>query len=268
MSDKKEKLVNLDDLESENDYNVHDTIDEVVVDITPKVKLDDIDDHLKEIKKTKNKVKLKPEVRVKFDPSILNGPRFSKYEGNGTEKSVIAFLTNKYTFDKKVIDLKSVMIYICVVLFYFAAEQVETYLVADNQFGEVVVGAARSVILMFLNFYKSTIFLTIIAVFYTFPPRKNTPNLCQIFFDGLTVPAEIFPTVKSSRKRLAWSDIYTIEFKKQKEIPFVQLFGQNKRLLGELRLDVDDLKGFYEKLDTYLPENHVLRILFNNSRKS
>ena len=92
--------------------------------------------------------------------------------------------------------------------------------------------------------------------------------MVQIFYDGLTVPVELFPNGMPRRVRLEWRDIYGIEFKKNKDIPYIVLLNQRKSALGYLRLDVDDLEEFYDKLDTYIPNEHPLRNMLNNLKKN
>ena len=275
MTKKEEKVVDIADLRSDNDYNTHQDDIEIIVDVSPKVKMDDIETHSNSKTKSdkkpileKKKVKLKQEVRRKFDPSILNSPRFAKYDGNGTEKSVVAFLTNKYSFDKKEQNPVSVFVMLFSIALYALCWYIESVTIESGAISEVITGPIFSVLNLFFIPYKKLYIFIFFILLYFFPLKRITPNMVQVFFDGLTVPNEIFPQVMGSRKRVEWKDIYTIELKKKKEIPFVQLYGQNKRLLGEMRLDSDDIKEFYAKLDIYLPENHCLRILFNNSKKS
>ena len=68
--------------------------------------------------------------------------------------------------------------------------------------------------------------------------------------------------------RVLWGDIQSVNFKNRYNIPFMEIMNKRGEVLGEIRLDCDNLKDFYEILDTYCPENNPIRILFNNQRKS
>ena len=92
--------------------------------------------------------------------------------------------------------------------------------------------------------------------------------MVEIFYDGISIPSEVFPIGRSKRQRISWKQMCRLEYKKRYNTPFVRVFDKKDEILGEIRLDVDHLKRFYDILDTYCPEDNPLRNLFNNSKKS
>jgi hypothetical protein len=273
MSKKEEKVVNISDLRPESDIDLKKTSD-TIVDISPKIKMDDIEGHTKPKKehpKSKiidnNNKNLNDEIKRKFDPSIINNPRFAKYEGNGSEKSIVSFMTDKYSFDRREVNYISVIVFIISVIFYFIARSLGGAESPDNIYIAAFAESANYALATFYEPYRKLYVVVVFLLFYFIPLKRYTNLKVQIFYDGLTIPYEIIPTVEHRRKRVEWKYIYSIELGKTKEIPYVRLLGDRKQLLGELRLDVDDPKKMYEIIDTYAPADHPIRILFTNSKK-
>ena len=273
MTKKEEKVVNISDLRPESDIDRKRPTD-TIVDVSPKIELNDIEKHSKPRKENlksttidKNNKNLNDEIKRKFDPSIIKNPRFTKYEGNGSEKSIVAFMTNKYSFDKREVNYSSVIVFVISVLFYFMARSLGGAQSPDNIYIAAFAESANYAIATIYEPYRQLYVVVLFLLFYFIPLKRYTNLKVQIFYDGLNVPYEIIPTVEHRRKRVEWKYIYSIELGKSKEIPFVRLLGDRKQLLGELRLDVDDPKRMYEIIDTYSPADHPIRILFTNSKK-
>jgi hypothetical protein len=273
MKKKETKTVDIADLRSDDNYNKNDLETQTIVDVSAKVEINDISQHPKtktpKIPSFKNKeIDQKAIPRRKFDPSIVKGPRFIKYKGNGSEKSIVSFMTDKHAFDQKEVNYTSVILFAISVLFYLMARYLGSAQSPDNIYIAAFAESANYAIATIYEPYRQLYVFILLILFYTIPIKKFTNLMVEVFYDGLTVPYEIFPTVQHRRKRVEWRYIYSIELATKKEIPFVRLLGDRKQQLGEMRLDVDDPKKLYEIIDTYAPAEHPIRILFNNSKKS
>lgn len=204
----------------------------------------------------------------KIDSSIINGPRFKKYQGNGSSESVLKFMSSKYRFDKRLYNKRNV--FLLVVMFVlgfgyrFVQEDFEFFFNQKEGISTIFLNIISSFYVMYTKIY-----IAVILVFlYFFPLKTGSDSMVEIFYDGISIPCEVFPIGRSKRKRISWKQVYRLEYKKRYNTPFVQVISNKDEVIGEIRLDVDYLKRFYDILDTYCPEDNPLRNLFNNSRKS
>lgn len=269
MDKKKLKILDIHDLESDHSSSSSNPDEEES--IVGKVNLSDLDHKAPSVtvKPKENFKRVQGEIdKRKIDSSILKNDRFKKYEGSGSQASVVKFMTQKYRFDKRVFVEYRVIIFILLVVMS-AAVKINYNDVLDF---EASIGFFRtpvdSILFDVVRIFRQFYLVIIIGFLYLQPLKRNTNNLVEIFYDGLHVPSEIFGLGRSKRKRVLWAEIVKIDYQNRYNTPFVQLFNKKDELLGEIRLDFDQMDFFYEILDRYCPQSHPLRNLFNNSQKS
>jgi hypothetical protein len=270
MTQKDLKVVNLEELEAGQEINnPKDSMEEVV---DAKISLDDLDK--KESKKflsVENKVIKRVESEVvskSIDSSIVKSERFKKYKGNGSKDSVVSFMTNRYQFDKREYIKVRVFLFLLIIGSGYGSKLYQDeYLALKMKIGFFNT-PVFAIFFDFLELFMSNYVFVAILFLFIFPLKRNTHSLVEIFYDGLYVPSEIFPLGRPKRQRIMWAEVAHVRMQNRFNIPFIQLINQKKVVLGEMRLDLDDMEKFYETLDTYCPQNHPLRILFNNSKKN
>lgn len=266
MKKKDLKVVDLDDLQPESlDFNQE---DEVTVEA--KVNIDD----LKKIKSSiglisknpTNQVKIEKKLQ-KIDSSIIKSPRFKNYRGNRSQESVVSFMSEKFRFDRKRYNRLRSAVVIFMLVFGFLHRFWEDPFEKMN-----ILSSLRGI--FFYPISKAydlygRYYLVITAIFiYFFPLNQNTDTQVVISYDNIIVPSQVFALSRPLKTRIKWDAISDIEFQKKYGVPFVQLMNAKKELIGEIRLDFDDMDRFYEVLDTYCPSENPLRILFTNTLNS
>ncbi len=278
MDKKKLKVVDLDDLQPNNPQTKSSNSEEEV--ITPKIDLDQLDaqriinQKQKESRildrkniAAKNHNKQNQTNENKIDISNITDSRLKKYKGSGTAESLANYMSRKYRFDKYRFKplgpiLAAGVFYIGFFLLDGQDETVKTAVDSIDALPHYVrnetVGAAG-------YYFKKYYFALIALILYFLPFRGYTKDMVEIFYDGLTIPSEIFPIGSTVRKRVLWRQIKKTNFKNKKGVDFIQLLGERGELLGEMRIDVAKLESFYRVLDRYLPENNPLRVLFQNT---
>jgi len=283
MKKKKLKVVDLQDLQPHNtksntSQEQSNPVDEYA---SPKVDINQLDAHRvinqknkdqrkeeKALSNTKTNKQSKTSLNTrKVNLSDTQDSRLKKYEGSGSAQSLANYMSNKYKFDKhKLKPLGPILAIVIFISGYFGFENpFEIEMSPDNLLalhGKVAEKTGNGLVSLYKNIYLFLMFI----VLYIFPYKAKTKNMVEIFYDGLTIPSEIFPVGSATRKRISWPQIISIQFKSKRGVNFVQLFDAKKLLLAEMRIDVDNLKAFYVILDRYIPESNPLRALFDNSQ--
>lgn len=267
MKKKDLKVVDVDDLQPE--HSILDDEEEIIVE--PKINLDDLNRSPPSVKVNPKSPSKKVESKLivkKVDPSILKSPRFKNYKGSGSKQSVVDFMSNKLRFDDKRYDRFRVGCLVALAVAGFAhryiGDDIETFRAS-------FISAALPMFDLILNIYElyvKSYILFILLYLWIFPLKQHTQAMVEIYYDGLTVPSEVFPMGRAKRKRVKWAEIIDIDYKNKYSTPFVQLLNKKKEVVGEFRLNLDNMEGLFEALDTYCPTKNPLRNLFTNTHNS
>lgn len=270
MDKKKLKVVDIDDLETDHSL----AEDEVEITTEAKVNITDLQKKKPSftVKNEKPPVKQKhsPEEYglKKIDPSIIKGARFKHYKGNGSQQSIVHFMSQKYKFDRKRYSSLRIAVYLTLITLGVVHGKVTPYIESFRESKMAIAAAAPLVMFDFYDMYASYFVLICFVLFWQFPIKIGTDGQVEIFYDGLIVPSEVFPLGRPKRQRLKWSQIDSIDYKSRYGVPFVQLINKKHDVIGEIRLDFDHIDEFYKILDTYCPEENPLRNLFTNAKKA
>lgn len=257
--DKKPRIVNLEDLQSEIfSENYKSKIEEEVVD--SRISIDELD----------RAQKTPPVRKAAGEPKTgeLASDRRIQSVRNRSKESSLNFLTNKYSFDKKRPRYSTLFLAgaIFAAGYFFEPMSFDGPVTLDDM-GKIVFEAIFGVLFMAHSLFDRIYPFICLVVLVALPLKVSTETMIQIFYEGVTVPSEIFSIGKPVRRRLLWHDIKAIEFKSRYGTPYVQLIDKEGRVMGEMRLDVDRPKEMFSILDTYAPENHPLRRLLSNKKQ-
>ena len=263
MKKKDLKVVDINDLQPESPDI--DDVEEIIIDA--KINIEDIQTGAPSVSVEPKKIisEAKTDYQLKkIDSSIINSPRFKNYKGNGSQQSVVKFMSEKYRFDRKRYNKVRTGVLLGILALGFA------HRFWENPFEEMgFLGSLRGI--YFLPIAKaydvfSRFYIFLAAIFmYLFPLKQNTDTQVIISYDDIIVPSQVFALSRPVKTRVKWDAIKSVEFKKRYNVPFVQLINIKGELVGEIRLDFDDMDSFYEVLDTYCPPKNPLRNLFTNT---
>lgn len=254
MVKKKElKTVDLDDLQS-FDQSEESVEEEIVV--NPSISAKDLDSIKKHVP-----ARVSP-TRPKSGAVMDDGRELAK---NKRERQ-LEHITSKYRFDRKKLNWKGLFVVSLVIMAgLMAAHRSEAYgFISETTGFRLPFEESAPLKFPWIDWFGSYYPLICFVLLALIPMKRQTQTMVEVFFEGLSVPSEIFPVGRSSRRRLTWRQIQKIDFKNKSGVPYVQLFDRDSRLLGEMRLDVDNPKGFYRALSLYAPKEHILRKLINN----
>lgn len=266
MDDKKKlKVVDINDLQPD-DENI---IDEEEIIVDARVSIDDIHNLPPSIKAPGAKVlkATSSELVKKVDNSIIKSKRFKHYKGNGDSESVVRFMSEKYKFDKRKFNFRNILLVSLIVGLGISANIYGNPFEQLEGFERVKTIHTQTIFALYELVGKFYIPIAIILLYF-FPVKENTDHQVYIYYDGLIVPSEIFSLGRPKKMRLKWADIISVEYKNHYQVPIVQLIGKRKEIIGEIRLDFDDMVNFYRILDTYCPEENPLRNIFTNNVKN
>lgn len=264
MTKKDLKVVNVNDLQPETQDKLNPS-NEQPEDVSSKISIDDISNSFNDdsvvdfspIKKVSGEVDSKEIVRL----DIENNPRFKKYTGNGSKKSILNFMTVKHRFDKREFNTRNLFFALLItfigITFPYVMGKLETVMYGP---GAVLHRGLFSYTLIGKYWYFILGFFL-----YIFPLRQAGRSMVEIYYDGINLPSETFPIGRAKRRRVKWGAIENIEMKGRSGIPYVSLIGKNDLIIGEMRLDLPNREEFYKVLDTYCPLGNPLRKLFDNS---
>lgn len=261
MKQKNLKVVDLDDLQPEKTH----TYSEDEITVEAKVNIDDIKREAPSFKVESQKKQVTRQVQKKVDPSIIKSKRFKNYKGNGTQQSVISFMSHKYRFDDKRFDRMRVIGLILLAVAGFSHKYIVDDIEAYRSTFISIALPMFDLILKIYELYVRSYIVFIILYLWIFPLKHQTPAMVEVYYDGLTVPSEVFALGRPKRQRIKWDQIRGIDYKNKYSTPFVQILDAKKEVLGEFRLNLDNMEGLYEALDTYCPDENPLRNLFTNS---
>ena len=272
MKKKELKTLNLDELEAQKNEQI--ALDEesnadVRVDINSlSAKPPTIASNLANISK-----KVEGEVeRFNLEKEELKKKeRFKNYEGDGSKGSIISFLSNKHIFDKKVYNIRNLII-LCIMVAAVVYIKINPESTTDLSLTKMIETDLKrfprrilgGIVKMAIRSYGSTYPIFIAIFLYFFPLKRHSRHMVAVYFDGITVPSEVFPTGSPKRNRVKWKNISWVDFAKKEGIPYMQIFDSDNDLLGEIRLDMTNMKGFYRAIDTYAPPENPVRKLFTN----
>lgn len=257
--DNKLRIVDLEDLQSETFSEKHiSKIEEELVD--PRVSIEELD-----------RVKRTPPVR-KVSGAVKQGElapdRRIQNVRNRSKESSLNFLTNKFSFDKK--RWRHSTFFLAAVVFaagyFFEPMRFDDPVTIDDM-GKIVFEAVFGVLFLAHSLFDKIYPFICLVVLIVLPLKVSTETMIQIFYEGVTVPSEIFSIGKPARRRLLWKDIKAVNFKSRYGTPYVQLIDKNGAVRGEMRLDVDRPKEMFAVLDTYAPEDHPLRKLLSDKKQ-
>lgn len=259
MKDKKSlKTMDLDDLEADYDKSM---LNEEAEEIIESVNVNDLDLPQKVVTAPKKKINKAIE---KFDPAMhAQRKKLNSMKGD----KLLKHLTQKFRFDraKTRMWVVALIVQVCVVGYFF--EELPNPLSKNgNEFfdigGSLLIGVLDMVVVTLHRTWPFVAF----AILFTVPIKVLTPTMIEIFYDGITIPHEVFPLGAYMRRRVVWRQIKIVKFKTKRQVPIMQLYNKRKELLGEVRLDVDDVGTMYECIDMYAPKEHPIRILFENKK--
>lgn len=263
MDKKKLKVLDLDELEDqESNPLVKDN--ETIVDA--RVDIESLSSKPPVIGSNIAKVSKKVDAQLvnsKFSVEELKKKeRFKNYDGDGSKSSIVGFLSDKHRFDKKDYVVSHILIFLAAVSLIAFIKIFPDQTASIKNWMSLIKGA--NVFAFVLTIYEKTYPIFIFVILYVFPLKRNTMYLVEIYFDGITIPSTLFAVGRPKRVRVRWRDIAYIEFKSKLNVPFVQVYNKKNELLGEIRLDFNNMKKFYEVLNTYCPDENPLRKLFTN----
>ncbi|MEX1099237.1 MAG: hypothetical protein WEB87_02355 [Bacteriovoracaceae bacterium] len=258
-NDKKLRVVNLEDLQSETSSADHKARTEEE-NVDAKVSISELD----RVKRTPPTIK-SPAPSKQGEPLLDKRVQRAKdinARGREGKEQTLNYLTNKYRFDRKRLRYSTLWLTAAVFAagYLFEPMEFDEPVTLDN-IGTYITQGIFGVLFALHALFDRIYPLICAAILFTRPLKIYTDTMIQIFYEGLAVPSEIFSIGKPRRNRALWKDIKEINFKSRYGVPFVQLMDKSGRLLGEMRLDVDNLKEMYSILDTYAPEDHPLRKL-------
>lgn len=255
-SNKKElKTVNLDDLRSSDPFEELDRDDEIIIETG--VSLKELDSRgSKSVSRPSSKNSKSGEVSASSDEIQKN-----KEKQHSLER--LKILDDKRSFDRKVFNWKGLGI---ITLIVFVGVFFDKGLsdIVFKAVGEEVSYLANLVRWFFsgLQFLGDYYPLIALASLIWIPIKKNSQDQFTLSFDGIIAPTEV--GTNSLRKRSTWASIKKVDFGKSSGAPVMRLLNENDRILGELRLDIDDPKSFHQALSRFAPQGHPVRKLINN----
>tara|TARA_B100001971_G_scaffold152968_1_gene142177 strand:+ start:6948 stop:7709 length:762 start_codon:yes stop_codon:yes gene_type:complete len=252
MGNKKDlKTMDLDDLEADYDKSMLE--DEEII-LNDGIDVNDLD--------LPARAQVKPKVSTaikKFDPAMhAQRKKLNAMKGD----KLLNHLTQKFRFDRAKTRWWVVLLIISIIVCgYFVRELPSN----DRQLNPTfdLIYSLANLTVMIIN----KVYIIIAGLIFFFVPMKAlTPTMIEVFYDGLTLPHEVLPIGAHMRRRIQWRQIKHVKFKTKRLIPMVQLYGAQKQLLGEIRLDVDDVGTMYECIDMYAPKDNPIRMLFENKK--
>lgn len=256
MSKKELKTLDIDELEADYNKNFVGEEDEEVIE---GVNVSDLDLPQKVVIKPKSKVS---KVLNKFDAQAhAQRKKLNSLKG----EKLVKHMTNKYRFDRSKPVYWAWVLMLVIALMGFTGKEIPKHTVSGENYSYIIQLGAGIFNLGVSIFNKAYLFI-IAAILFFVPLRRTTPTMVEVFYDGLTVPHEVLPIGAYMRRRIIWRQIKSIGFKTKRQVPIMQLFAKDQSLLGEIRLDVDDVGTMYECIDLYAPKEHPIRILFENKK--
>lgn len=255
-SKKKElKTVDLKDLRSSDPFEEYDYQDEIIVETG--VGVDELDSH-------GHKSVSRPTSKNSKSGPLTEDPKKSKIlQERAQSLDRLKILDEKRSFDRKTINWSGVgiigLIVLLGVFFQNVPSDLDTTGVKDNLrvFARIISYAFN--MFSFLGDYWPIIALGSLAFV---PLKKNSKDYFALSFDGITVPSEV--GTNGPRKRVSWSSIKKVEFGRSSFIPVMRLLSESGRVMGEVRLDIDDPKGLHKAIDRFAPKGSPVRKLINN----
>lgn len=258
MKDKKElKTMDLNDLESDYDKSMLDDDNEEVIE---GINVNDLDLPQKIVSPKK---KISKAIQT-FDPAMhAQRKKLNAMKG----EKLLKHLTQKFRFDraKSRLWVVALIIVVCLVGYFFNEIKNPLNGTEDGAFAigaQVMIAVAN----IFVALLHKTYPFVALAILFFVPIKVLTPTMIEIFFDGMTLPHEVFPLGAYMRRRILWREIKIVKFKTKKGVPIMQIYSRQKQLLGEVRLDVDDVGTMYECIDMYAPKDNPIRVLFENKK--
>lgn len=258
MSKKELKTLDLDELEADYDKNI---VGEEEEDVIEGVSVSDLDLPQRAFHSPKSKVN---KVLNKFDAHAhAQRKKLNSLKG----EKLVKHMTVKYRFDRsKPVYWAWALLIIIGVSGYFGKPIIMSYDDTSNEIFFITLKLMLGIFNMLIKIFSKVYIFICAGILFFIPLRRTTPTMVEIFYDGLTIPHEVYPIGAFMRRRIVWKQIKSIGFKTKKETPIMQLFAKDKSLLGEIRLDVDDVGTMYECIDLYAPKEHPVRILFENKK--
>lgn len=181
-------------------------------------------------------------------------------------EKLLNHMTARYRFDRAKHVWWAWAIIVFVLVIGYLASPIQTASSNDENFLTIISQLSGNIINMFIKLLGNTYYFIALGIFFFVPLKRNTPTMVEVYYDGLTIPNEVLPLGKHMRKRVSWRQIKHVKFKKKRGIPLMQLYAKDKSLLGEVRLDVDDVATMYKCFETYVPAEHPVRVLFENKK--
>lgn len=255
MKKKELKTLDVNDLEADYDKSLLEDDDETIDD---SVNVNDLDLPMRISSQPKSRKLIN-----KIDPQAhAQRKKLNTLKG----KKLLNHMTTRYRFDRAKHVWWAWGIIIFVLCLGYFAKPIPVSSGGDDSIFFIIAQLGTSIANMLLKLFGNVYYFIALGVFFFVPLKRNTPTMVEVYYDGLTIPNEVIPLGKHMRKRVSWRQIKLVKFKKKRGIPLMQLYAKDKSLLGEVRLDVDDVATMYKCLETYVPAEHPVRVLFENKK--